>query len=251
MPSLVAAPAESVVYSPDGYTSFTVRRLTDYALDRFAPHVSGLVVSTYSNQFEHTQDNQPDLHHPLSPGSVAAKFGSREAIENQEILLRTRLADNGNYWYVSERGSPWYSLLSFSLIALANTTLSKDGARQKLGWSPANCYLGNVLIRPQDQRSDERKMRYGAAVTHASIKFGGFDPQRLVVADVHLANPAAVAFFENAGLTPEDKPVSTMKFRNHQKLTMARYSGIIAHVIGTMEDRWPMLAAASSRYNQE
>lgn len=239
MPSLVGEPATSVLYAPGEGSPFYVRRLLGSGqADSIAPRITRLVVDAYTVQFEEPEGASP----LLAQGTVAETFGTTKAIASQASKLRNRLAAGGNYWYVSNDEPIITS--QFVLLALANTTLSKHGTMQKLGWAPANCYLGNVIVSPAEQRSDTRKRRYGSAVMHTALKFGGFDMDRIVAADVLIDNPAAVAFFTNSGLTPEDTPVEPMQFEGGQTLRQVRYSGQLKHVVNTMEDRWPMLARA-------
>lgn len=256
MPSLVAAPAESVTYTPDHGDPIIVRRLQNTAnVERFAGPVLKLLVDAYSSQFEYAPGSSPSAARPLSPGTVIDRFGTHQAAENQVKMIRTRLTRDGAYWFISE--STNFLDTDFALSALANTTLSKDGVLQRSGLSPANCYIGNVLVHPNFQRmkgsnpESSRNFKFGSTILYTAIRYGGFAPFRTAATDVIEANPSSGVFFAVNGFTEEqDVAVEPLRFREGQILRQIRYSGPIQDIIETMESRLPMLKSAQPDVDQ-
>ncbi len=247
MPSLLAPQPDRITYWPDGESPVFVHRVLNLsAANKLAQHVTGLMISDFSHRFEYQEDGLPDETHPLSPGSVDAKFGTTDARTQQQTDLEKRLVNSGNCWLVSDHNSPHYILDEYILLAFASTRPYRDGLMQWLGRTPANCRLDNLLVSHDGQLDESQRLDLKKMVMHAAINSGGFQRDRSVIADIPASNPDEVDFYREAGLKLTDDYIRPMKFPNRQRVPVVRLIGDIDIVLETMEGRSPWLANAQS-----
>lgn len=230
-----------VSYTAEGGSPFWVERVPLANVTRDAAHhVIDLVVATYSDQFEAGRDEAPTSNRPLSPGAVALKYVTADALTEQHHKMWDRIRGGGAYWVVAASQDPSDPDVPFSLDGLVNTTPSRETLLQRLGMVSPNCYVGNVLVRPERQGEN-----IASAALHAALKYDGYDPRDKVALDSLTANPRLDDFYRSRGFLPEpDVDVAPIGFSDGQSLPQMRYSGTIGNVITLLEGQIPMLAAA-------
>lgn len=221
--------------------SFWVERvsLTD-ATAEAAQRVVNLVVATYSNQFEVKAGETPTPNRPLSAGAVALKYGTVDAVARQHARMQQRIRDGDSYWFVRLFNSGSTEVPNDNLDGLINNSPSRETWRQKVRLDPPNCYVGDILTRPERQGGG-----LGTAALYTSLKYDGYDPDKRIALDALSSNPQLDDFYRHRGLLPEpDVHIDPLSFLNGEALPQIRYSGKIGDVIGLLEEQVPMLASA-------